>query len=135
MNSLSVLCIILGTVIIVTRGPLIFSPSATLRAADRLILSTNTRLRTWFACVAILGVALLTLPSGEGLLPKFLEALGWLTAIAGFGCSLFPDALRRFARIVFTFIENSVDDVIMRLLGVLSALAGLALVYAGIYVV
>ena len=43
MDSLSIICIAVGILVIVRRGPLIFAPSATLRFYDRWLLSTNAR--------------------------------------------------------------------------------------------
>ena len=47
MDSLSIICIAVGILVIVCRGPLIFAPSATLRFYDRWLLSTNARFRVF----------------------------------------------------------------------------------------
>ena len=135
MKGLSVFCIVFGILIVVSRGPLIFAPNATLRAWDRLIFATNARLRAFGVFVGILAVSLILLPFGEGGLAKFLHGLGWVVAAETLWILLLPNLFRGFARSVFHFLESSVDDVILRFGGLLAVLAGLALVYVGIYVV
>ena len=44
MDTLSILCVLVGALFIATRGPLIIAPRATLRFTERLI-STNARIR------------------------------------------------------------------------------------------
>ena len=136
MDGSSIFCIVVGILIIVSRGPLIFAPNATLRAYDRLIFATNARLRIHSASgVGILAVSLLLLPFGEGALAKFFYGLGWVVAAATLWIVLVPDVFRRFARGVLNFFENSVDDAILRFGGLLAVLAGIALIYVGIDVV
>ena len=65
MDSISIFCIVLGILTIVGRGPLIFAPSATLRAYDRLFISTNTRLRAFAVVLAALAMPFLLLSFGE----------------------------------------------------------------------
>ena len=65
MDSLAIICIVVGIVTIVRRGPLIFSPRATLRVYDRWILSTNARFRAFGVVITTVAMALL-LPFGEG---------------------------------------------------------------------
>lgn len=135
MDWVSIVCIVVGILIIVTRGPLLFAPTATLQAYDRLIFATHARLRILGACLAILGAALLTLPFGVGWLVGFFQVLGWIMAAAAIWILIFPDVFRRIGRGVFNFFENSVDDAILRFFGFVAAVAGVALIYVGIYVV
>jgi uncharacterized protein YjeT (DUF2065 family) len=46
-----------------------------------------------------------------------------------------PNALRRFIQTIFGYIEESVDNGIVRIVGLLSVVFGLALIYVGVYVV
>lgn len=135
MDSLSIFCIVLGILTIVGRGPLIFAPRATLRAYDRLFISTNTRLRAFAVVIAALAMALLLLPSGEGSLAVFLHAVGWFMAVVALGILVFPDVVRKVARATLSFFENAVDDAVVRVLGLLAVVLGFALIYIGIYVV
>ena len=135
MNSLSIFCIVLGILIIVGRGPLIFAPSATLRAYDRLFLSTNTRLRAFAVVIAALAMTLLLIPFGDGSLAGFLNAVGWVMAAVALGILVFPDVPRKVARASVSFFENEVDDAVVRVLGLLAVVFGFALIYIGFYVV
>ena len=46
-----------------------------------------------------------------------------------------PNVLRRILQTIFGYIEKSVDERIMRIVGFLGVLFGLALIYVGVYVV
>ena len=54
MDSLSIICIVVGALVILKRGPLMFAPNATLRFYDRLFLSTNARVRAAGVVIATL---------------------------------------------------------------------------------
>ena len=135
MDSLSIMCIVLGTLTIVSRGPLIFAPSATLRSYDRLIISTNARFRAFGVVIATLAMALLFLSFGEGALAGFLHAVGWVMAAMALLMLVVPNVSRRFLSAMFDYLENSVDDAIVRILGLLAVVVGAVLIYVGVYVV
>ena len=135
MDSLSIMCIVLGTLAIVSRGPLIFAPSATLRSYDRLIISTNARFRAFGVVIATLAMALLFLSFGEGALAGFLHAVGWVVAAMALLMLVVPNVSRRFLSAMFDYLENSVDDAIVRILGLLAVVVGAVLIYVGVYVV
>ena len=52
MDPLSIICIVVGIFIIVSRAQLAFAPSAALRFYDRLIFSTNARCRAYGVVIA-----------------------------------------------------------------------------------
>ena len=135
MDSLSIICIAVGFLVIVTRGPLIFAPSATLRSYDRLIISTNARFRAFGVVIATLAMALLFLSLGEGALAGFLHAVGWVVAAMALLMLVVPNVWRRFLSAMFDYLENSVDDAIVRILGLLAVVVGAVLIYVGVYVV
>ena len=135
MDSLSIMCIVLGTLTIVSRGPLIFAPSATLRSYDRLIISTNARFRAFGVVIATLAMALLFLSFGEGAVAGFLHAVGWVVAAMALLMLVVPNVSRRFLSAMFDYLENSVDDAIVRILGLLAVVVGAVLIYVGVYVV
>jgi len=135
MDSLSIMCIVLGTLAIVSRGPLIFAPSATLRSYDRLIISTNARFRAFGVVIATLAMALLFLSFGEGAVAGFLHAVGWVVAAMALLMLVVPNVSRRFLSAMFDYLENSVDDAIVRILGLLAVVVGAVLIYVGVYVV
>ena len=135
MDSLSIMCIVLGTLTIVSRGPLIFAPSVTLRSYDRLIISTNARFRAFGVVIATLAMALLFLSFGEGALAGFLHAVGWVVAAMALLMLVVPNVSRRLLSAMFDYLENSVDDAIVRILGLLAVVVGAVLIYVGVYVV
>ena len=106
MDSLSLMCIVLGTLAIVSRGPLIFAPSATLRSYDRLIISTNARFRAFGVVIATLAMALLFLSFGEGSLAGFLHAVGWGVAAMALLMLVVPNVSRRFLSAMFDYLAN-----------------------------
>ena len=135
MDSLSIMCIVLGTLTIVSRGPLIFAPSATLRFYDRWMFSTNARFRVFGVVFATLAMTLLFSDFGEGVLAGLLHTFGWSMATVALLCLVLPNVFRRFFQTIFGYIEKSVDERIMRIVGFVGVVFGLALIYVGVYVV
>ena len=135
MNSLSIICIAVGILVIVSRGPLIFAPSATLRFYDRWLLSTNARFRALGVVFATLAMALLFSDFGEEVLAGLLHTFGWFMATVALLFVMLPTVLRRFVQTIFGYIEESVDDGIVRIPGLLAVVFGFALIYVGVYVV
>ena len=135
MDSLSIICIALGIIVIVGRGPLIFAPSATLRFYDRCLFSTNARCRAVGVMFATLAMALLFSDFGEGVLTGLLHTCGWFMATVALLFLVLPNVLRRFFQTIFGYIEESVDDGIVRIVGLLAVVFGFALIYVGVYVV
>ena len=110
MDSLSIICIAVGILVIVSRCPLIFAPSATLRFYDRWLLSTNARFRALGAVIATLAMALLFSDFGEGVLARLLHTFGWLMATVALLFLVLPNVLRRILRTIFGYIEKLVDE-------------------------
>ena len=135
MDSLSIICIGVGIVVIGSRAPLIFAPSATLRFYDRWLLSTNARFRVFGVVFATLAMALLFSDFGEGVLAGLLHTFGWFMATVALLFLVLPNVLRRFVQTIFGYIEESVDDGIVRIVGLLAVVFGFALIYVGVYVV
>ena len=134
MDSLSILCILIGILIIAVRAPMIFAPSATLRFFDRLI-STDNGIRGIGLIIAPLALALIVLSrDGEGA-AGVLYALGWIFAAATLWLLAAPGSYRRLGRSVLDYFESSVDMAIVRILGLVAVAIGIALIYVGIYVV
>ena len=134
MDALSIVCIVMGCLIIIGRGPLAFDPSRTLRWY-KSFFTTNARLRAFGVSLAVGATALLLAPLGEGLLAGLLYALGWLLAIAALLFLIMPNTFRSIIFLIFDFLEHSVPSAIIRVLGLLATAIGVALVYVGIYVV
>ncbi len=134
MDPLSILCVLIGALIIVGRGPLIFAPTATLRFVNKLV-STDARTRGIAIVLAPLAVALIALPLGEGAVAGILVALGWLWAASTLWMLAAPGSFRLFTSGMISFFESSVDEAIVRMIGVASVAVGVALIYFGLYVV
>ena len=84
---------------------------------------------------ATLAMALLFSDFGEGVLAGWLLAFGWFMAIVDLLFLVLTNVFRGFVQIIFGYIEKSVDERIMRTVGLLAVGSGLALIYVGIYVV
>lgn len=134
MDYLSILCILIGTLIIATRGPLILAPRAMLRVIRGLI-STDARLRGIGLVLVVLAAAPLLLPIGEGAVAGGLYALGWLLAVASLWLLTAPGSYRLVAQGVLDYVDSSVDEAIVRILGIFAVAIGVGLVYVGLYVV
>ena len=135
MDSLSILCIVLGILVIVSRGPLVFAPSATQRFYDRWLLSTDARFRAFGVVFVTVAMALLFSDFGEGMLAGLLHTFGWFMAIVAPVFLVFRNILRRFVQTIFGYIDKSVDERTMRIVDLLAGVFGLALIYVGVYVV
>ena len=133
MDPLSVVCVVIGILIIATRGPMVFAPTATLRVFDRLI-STDSRIRGFGVVLAPFAVGLIALPLGEGASVEILRALGWTWAAVTLWLLFAPGSYRRFARGVLNFFESSMDESIVRIIGLVAVTIGVALIYFGVYV-
>ena len=135
MDSLSVTCIAVGILIIAMRAPLIFAPRAALRFYDRAIFSTNARCRAVSVVTAIAAVTLLLLAFDNEPLAGFLYVAGWIMAGGAVFILVRPSIFRGFWRSMFSFVEHSVPAPVVLVRGVLGVLAGVALIYVGVYVV
>jgi hypothetical protein len=135
MDSLSVTCIAVGILIIAMRAPLIFAPRAALRFYDRVLFSTNARCRAFSVVIAIVAVTLLLLAFHNGPLAGFLYVAGWIMAGGAVFILVRPSIFRGFWRSMFSFVERSVPAPFVLVRGVLGVLAGVALIYVGVYVV
>ena len=130
MDPLSILCILIGLLIIVSRGPMIFAPQGTLRFYHDLV-STDARVR-WIAVgIAALAAALVALPLGEGAMAGILRFLGWLWVAAAVWLLVQPSQYRSVAGGVVGFLEHSTDEAVVRLIGVLAVGLGIALILYG----
>ena len=120
----------LGLAIIVTRGPLIFAPEATLDVYRRL-LGTTTRIRG--LGVAIAGIGLAFVASAEGtdsLAASLVNALGLIMAAAAILLFIaLPNVVQAFAESILDAISD-----VARPIGVLAVALGLGFVWLGVAV-
>lgn len=134
MDPPSILYILIGSLVIAGRGPMVFAPRATLRFFDRL-LSTDARVRGISLVFAPLPAAVVTLPLGEGPAAEVLSALGWLFAAATLWLLSAPASYRRLAHAVLGFFESSVDEAVVRIVALVAVAIGVSMIYVGICVV
>ena len=135
MDSLSIICIVIGCVAILRRGPLIFAPRVTLRFYDKCLLSTTSRFRVVGVVFATLAMALLLSGSKEGVVAVLLHTLGWCVATVAFLFVVLPNVFRGFIQTMLGYIERSVDERVIRVVGFFGVVFGLAMIYVGLYVV
>ena len=127
MNALAIVSIILGFLIIATRGPLIFAPQGTLRVYLRVIKSP-AQIRALACVLALMGLAALRGAAGsEGTLSTAIEVIGvWLLAGSVF-LLLLPAIYQRFARSIL----DALDSTALRALGLVGVGVGALFVYFG----
>ncbi len=133
MDPLSILCVLLGTLIIAGRAPMVFAPAAVLRFNKKL-LSTDARTRGFAVVLTPLAVAVIALPLGEGAVAGFLRVVGWVWAAAALWVLASPGSFRRLVGGVLDYFESSVDEAVVRMIAAVAVAIGVALIYFGIYV-
>jgi hypothetical protein len=133
VEPLSIVIVLIGVLIIATRGPLIFAPNRTLKFYTKL-LSTNKRVRAMAVLFAPLGVAVIAVFDGEREMDKVVRLIGWIWVAATLWLLAAPDSYRHYADRFLHFIETSVDEAILRMIGVAAVAIGISLIHFGIYV-
>jgi uncharacterized protein YjeT (DUF2065 family) len=128
MNNHAYISIILGVLIIISRGPLIFRPDAT-REFYLKMIATRARIRVLGLVVLALGTAMVfSVHEAPGAASVFFAGLGYLMAAAAFFLLLaFPSIFKLVAE---AFIE-AMDNVILRGLGVLAVGVGAFFIWLG----
>ncbi len=132
MSHLALVSIALGTIVIATRGPLVFAPASTLGTYRNLIRS-NARVRVWGVFGILLGLAMISAASGsEGVGAWVIWIWGYLAlAVCGLFLLPFASAYRQVAEVFFGMLE---DSDLVRLLGAVAVAIGALLVYLGLFV-
>ena len=97
-------------------------------------MATNARIRGSAVVVAALAAACIVLPLGEGEVAGILRALGWLWAAVSLWLFAAPGSYRRIAGGMLNYFESSVDEAVVRIVGVVAVACGLGLIYFGLYV-
>ena len=93
-------------------------PISSIRCRNRNIGDGTPLLRLW-----------------RGVLAEFLHAVGWVLGTVALFVLVLPNVLRRFVQTIFGYIKKSVDDGIVRIVGLRAVVFGLALICVGVYVV
>jgi uncharacterized protein YjeT (DUF2065 family) len=130
MIGLATVCIVLGLVIIVSRGPLVLAPDATLRVY-RQLLATDARVRILGACIVALAVPMILVAQGSDLTTaKVVFVMGWGMACVGvLLLLLFPAAYRRFAESILDAMSQA-----LRPVGAIAVGIGVLFIWMGVSV-
>ena len=129
MNTVAIICIVLGILIIVTRGPLIVAPQATVRVY-RKILEKPAQVRIMGLALALLALVVVRATANEpGLLAAILNVLGWLIlVVGGLMLTLFPNV----AQSIVYRVLDALSDTLLRGAGLVAVGLGLFLIYLGV---
>jgi len=129
MNTLALFLIAFGLMIIVSRAPLIVAPGAT-RSAYLAFISTDRRMRLFGLFAASLGGLVFWIGlTNSGVAAEILNWLGVaIVALSLGGMIPFPGPARKLAETIWTAISPPA----LRLVGLLSSVAGAALIYYGL---
>jgi len=131
MNPLAIICLIIGTLIIISRGPLIFAPGPTLKLYRKL-LDKNSKIR-------IMGLVFLPLSIGMILTARDHPHSG---AVIMMGLGYFFTFVFVVFLVIFTGVYklianaflDAMDNVMLRSLGVFSIGLGILFFYLGLAV-
>ena len=129
MSRLGAVLTGLGVLIVVSRGPLLLAPEATLGVYRKLIQTTG-RGRALGLGILLFGLALvLAVRTEPGPAARVIEGLGWLMAAPGVGLAAFPRPAQRFLDSIFSAVS---DTGILRATGALAVAVGFVLIYLGV---
>ncbi len=130
MTSTAIITLVLGVLIILSRGPLLFTPART-TAVYRRLFATNARIRVAGVFAALLGLALILAAQGESAVAA--HAMLWVGWFLLGGTLLlhipFPGIVALFADGLFDALA---DDTTGRVLGAIGVAIGLIFVYVGL---
>ena len=133
MSTLALVSILLGIIIIVTRGPLMFAPTITKRFYQALIES-NLKMRITGVFTALLSIAMIISARGSDQNAAFIILIvGWAMAILAVFAIFFTSFSQSF---LDTFIDllDSMDNIMKRITGVFYTLLGAFFIYLGLIV-
>ncbi len=130
MSALAWMVVGFGVLIILTRGPLIFAPVATL-AFYRKLFGSVSRIRVLGVGLVGLGAALAASSEGsEGSARSLAQTLGWgIASVSLLFLIILPNLYRAVAEMVIDLIAD-----VARPLGVLAVAMGLGLIWLGVAV-
>ena len=132
MSEVGVVSIVLGVVMVCSRGALLVAPAATLRWFEGVI-ATNGRTRALGAVTLTLGASMAWAGSSEHSgLATILSVVGWaVVGISTLALVLFPAAYRAIAEAALP--TDSDEDLIgWRFLGLFGVIIGGLLIYYGV---
>jgi uncharacterized protein YjeT (DUF2065 family) len=130
MSKLALVSIIFGTIIILTRGPIIFAPEAARKFILESIFSSNTRIRIIGIFVVVLGMIMINVAQGYDLnAALIIKYLGWYLLIVAFPILLVFTSI--YKDIVINIMGN-MDVLILRIIGIFGVGLGALFIYLGL---
>jgi hypothetical protein len=131
VNAVGIVTIVLGLIVVCSRGALVVAPAAALRRFDRLI-ETNGRTRALGVFALTLGAAMVWAGASEySGLATFLSVGGWvIVAISALMLVMFPNLYRAVAEAI---LPSDPDTELMgwRIVGLAGVSIGGLLIYLG----
>ena len=135
MDTPSAMYIGLGILIIAGRGPLMFAPHATLWFYRRHFFSTNAQFR-WVGLIAIMfAIAILYASLHAPMMGDLLQVFACIAALGALLAFGFPSLFRRFFLNILDYFDKPAHHGLVRIVGFLAVIVGVALAYVGLYVV
>ena len=132
MGDVSFVSILLGTIIILTRGPMIFAPKGTRDFFLKAFFSSHTRIRVIGLLTVGLGILIIYAAQGNNHpVAVIFEYFGWFVAvIAGLIFLVFTSVFKEIAENVL----DNMDELILRIIGIIAVGMGGLFIYLGLYV-
>ena len=129
MNSMGLLSIIVGIIIIALRGPFIFAPKTAMEFSSKKLTSTNNRIRLLGLLVLAFSILLIIIGLKSGIyLEKVIVVFGFIIGIFSiFLFLLFPGNYKQIIDVISNF-----DSLALRAIGVLGTAVGVFFIIQGI---
>ncbi len=132
MSSLSLVSIILGTIIILIRGPNIFAPEASRKFFIKLIFSSNIRIRITGIFAVALGMITINVAQGyDQIAALIIKYFGWFLVIGAGSITLIFTSI--FKGIFLNIVEN-MGTLSLRIIGIFGVGLGALFIYFGLVV-
>jgi len=132
MSNLALVSIIFGAIIILTRGPIIFVPEASMKFFLKLIFSSNTRIRIFGIFAVALGMIMINVAQGyDQTAALIIKYFGWFIVVVAGSISLIFTSI--FKDICLNIMGN-MDELILRIIGIFGVGLGAIFIYLGLVV-
>jgi len=132
MSNLALVSIIFGAIIILTRGPIIFVPEASMKFFLKLIFSSNTRIRIFGIFAVALGMIMINVAQGyDQTAALIIKYFGWFIVVVAGSISLIFTSI--FKNICLNIMGN-MDELILRIIGIFGVGLGAIFIYLGLVV-
>jgi len=129
MSTLAIILVIMGSLIVLTRGPLVFAPTRTRDTYMRLFDSDKRMRGLGVLFTALSALVIWSLWGVAGITAQVILYLGGLIFFVGFvGMILFPGPSRKMASAVW----GGFNGPTLRVLGLLAVVFGAWLIFYGL---